>query len=110
MANAPTNDEEVNSHFKAKNGYGQNGFQGASSDLPGEHTKSGFLPQPDASIIAARGGDHRDTLAHRIGHGKSGTVATAHGMTSKSRDKSDNKSGTVPTVTDRGTQARHPKR
>lgn len=32
------------SKMKPKNGYGQNGFQGASSDLPGEHTTSGFLP------------------------------------------------------------------
>lgn len=28
----------VASKQKAKNGYGQNGFQGASSDLPGQHT------------------------------------------------------------------------
>lgn len=35
----------IGSRIKAKNGYGQNGFQGASSDLPGEHTTSGFLPQ-----------------------------------------------------------------
>jgi len=25
--------------------YGQNGYNGASSDLPGEHTCSGFLPE-----------------------------------------------------------------
>lgn len=25
--------------------YGQNGYGGASSDLPGQHTTSGFLPQ-----------------------------------------------------------------
>lgn len=35
----------VGSKIKADNGYGQNGFQGASSDLPGEHTTSGFVPQ-----------------------------------------------------------------
>lgn len=35
----------IGSHLKAKNGYGQNGFQGASSDLPGEKTTSGFLPE-----------------------------------------------------------------
>lgn len=28
-----------------KRGYGENGFHGQSSDLPGEHTTSGFLPQ-----------------------------------------------------------------
>lgn len=27
-------------------GYGQNGFGGASSDLPGQNTKSGYLPSP----------------------------------------------------------------
>lgn len=42
---APESDTEfVGSHLKAKNNYGQNGFQGASSDLPGQHTTSGFLP------------------------------------------------------------------
>ena len=39
--------EFVGSHLKAKNGYGQNGYQGASSDVPGEHTTSGFLPQAE---------------------------------------------------------------
>lgn len=34
----------VASKQKADNKYGQNGFQGASSDLPGQHTTSGFLP------------------------------------------------------------------
>lgn len=39
------------SNLKARNNYGQNGYQGASSDTPGEHTTSGFLPAvklPDA--------------------------------------------------------------
>lgn len=31
----------------SKRGYGQNGFTGASSDLPGEHTCSDFLPRCD---------------------------------------------------------------
>lgn len=35
----------VASKMKADNKFGQNGYQGASSDLPGEHTTSGFLPQ-----------------------------------------------------------------
>lgn len=39
------NEVFVGSHLKSKNGYGQNGYQGASSDLPGEKTNSGFLPQ-----------------------------------------------------------------
>lgn len=33
-----------------KRNYGQNGFGGASSDMPGEHTASGFLPQPGAPV------------------------------------------------------------
>lgn len=40
-----TDEVFVASREKAKNGYGQNGYQGASSDLPGQHTTSGFLPQ-----------------------------------------------------------------
>jgi len=32
--------------------YGLNGFDGASSDQPGQHTKSGFLP--DCNLDAAR--------------------------------------------------------
>jgi hypothetical protein len=38
------------SHEKANNGYGQNGFQGPSSDTPGKHTTSGFLPQVTAPV------------------------------------------------------------
>jgi hypothetical protein len=35
-----TEDEDfVSSREKAKNGYGQNGYQGASSDLPGQSTR-----------------------------------------------------------------------
>lgn len=38
----------IGSKLPAKNGYGQNGYHGASSDLPGKHTTSGFLPQVTA--------------------------------------------------------------
>jgi hypothetical protein len=38
----------------SKAGYGQNGFAGASSDLPGENTTSGFLPAPDYAAAIAR--------------------------------------------------------
>ena len=34
-----TSTEFVGSHEKARNGYGQNGYQGASSDLPGKRTR-----------------------------------------------------------------------
>lgn len=40
-----SNTDIVGSNLKALNGYGQNGYQGASSDLPGHRTTSGFLPQ-----------------------------------------------------------------
>lgn len=39
---------------KPKQGYGQNGFNGASSDLPGERTTSGFLPDCDLSAAIAQ--------------------------------------------------------
>lgn len=35
----------IASNLKAQNGYGQNGFMGPASDLPGQHTTSGFLPK-----------------------------------------------------------------
>ena len=41
----------------SKAGYGQNGFGGASSDLPGERTTSGFLP--DTDLAAARAVDEK---------------------------------------------------
>lgn len=31
-------------------GYGQNGYRGPSSDTPGKHTTSGFLPGPGAPV------------------------------------------------------------
>src|SRR5579872_2575677 len=37
----------------SKRGYGQNGFAGASSDMPGENTKSYFLPGADAVSATA---------------------------------------------------------
>ena len=46
--------EFVGSHEKADNGYGQNGYQGASSDLPGQKTRMNrdyglpADPSPDA--------------------------------------------------------------
>lgn len=35
---------------QSNDGYGQNGFGGASSDLPGKNTRSGFLPGPDTPV------------------------------------------------------------
>ena len=57
-----------------KAGYGQNGYGGASSDLPGENTSSGFLPGiSQADIDTALGNvnpkDARDTVRDRSGKG-----------------------------------------
>ena len=43
----------VGSNMKADNGYGQNGYSGASSDLPGQRTTSGVLPQTDLASAQA---------------------------------------------------------
>lgn len=65
----------VASREKANNGYGQNGYQGASSDLPGENTTSGFLP---AVTLPAENSDGQTRKVD-------GTQITAHpGM--KARD------------------------
>lgn len=41
----PLNEDTfIPSHEAANNGYGQNGYLGPSSDLPGQRTTSGFLP------------------------------------------------------------------
>ena len=37
----------------SKEGYGQNNFRGASSDMPGENTRSGFRRRRQAAILAA---------------------------------------------------------
>lgn len=48
MANEPADgDAFISSHEKPENSYGQNGYQGPSSDLPGQHTTSDFLPQAE---------------------------------------------------------------
>lgn len=59
----------IGSKEKAENGYGQNGYQGPSSDLPGERTTSGFLPQ---SSVPASGWQTRSVSAEQL--------PAAHGM------------------------------
>lgn len=47
--------EVVGSQMAPKNGYGQNGFQGPSSDTPDRRTKIGgplSPPDPDAATVA----------------------------------------------------------
>jgi hypothetical protein len=58
----------------SKAGYGQNGYQGASSDLPGENTTAGFLPgisQADltAALDRVSPKDSRDTVRDASGKG-----------------------------------------
>jgi len=62
-------EEIIGSKMKADNKYGQNGYQGASSDLPGEKTTSGFLPQ---SSVPDSNWQTRHVSAEQ-------KVATAHG-------------------------------
>jgi hypothetical protein len=62
-------DTTIGSRQKAKNGYGQNGFLGPSSDLPGKQTTSGFLPKVDPAIVATRGAGiahDQDELSFRL--------------------------------------------
>lgn len=40
-------DVYIQSKMPADNGYGQNGYSGPSSDLPGQHTSSNLLPKCD---------------------------------------------------------------
>lgn len=40
MAITPESEQFIGSHEKANNGYGQNGYQGPSSDLPGQSTRA----------------------------------------------------------------------
>ena len=42
----------------ANNGYGQNGYQGPSSDLPGKRTTSGFLPENECKLNPDYRKDH----------------------------------------------------
>lgn len=74
-------DEIVGSKEKALNRYGQNGYAGPSSDTPGKHTTSGFLPQAsvpndpwqtrkvDASPIAPAHGMKSPAAPDKIGGG-----------------------------------------
>ncbi len=57
-----------------KAGYGQNGYGGASSDVPGENTGSGFLPgvstaDLQAALDRVNPKDSRDTVRDRSGKG-----------------------------------------
>lgn len=56
--NPPVDTEIKVTREPAKNGFGQNGYQGPSSDLPGQHTTSGFKATSDDAVrdLLARDG------------------------------------------------------
>jgi hypothetical protein len=54
----------------SKAGYGQNGYAGASSDMPGENTRSGFLPACDLTVADKQIGPNAlDKVRDRNGKG-----------------------------------------
>jgi hypothetical protein len=55
--------EFVGSHEKADDGYGQNGFPGPASDVPGKHTTSGFLPK---TVLPSQDPIGQDRLEARV--------------------------------------------
>jgi hypothetical protein len=64
-----TSTEFVGSKEEARNGYGQNGYQGASSVLPGKAQPKLGNPKvaPPSSVLPDhRGHDVQDALAHRV--------------------------------------------
>lgn len=67
----------------SKEGYGQNGYGGASSDVPGEKTTSDFLPQPGTPV-----NDQTRTLVGK-------TAPDAFGMASARSRQPANKDGGV---------------
>jgi hypothetical protein len=80
----------VGSKMASKNGYGQNGYSGASSDTPGQHTTSGFLPQ---ATLPADWGQTRPVSPEQ-------KVPTTKGMRSR-----NDEGGKIPAVNTRRTRA-----
>lgn len=64
----------------SKAGYGQNGYAGASSDLPGERTTSGFLPDTDYNAAYAEDVKIRDRNPGQPGGVSNKPFAPAFGM------------------------------
>jgi hypothetical protein len=84
-------DTFIQSREKANNGYGQPGYQGQSSDLPGKHTTSGFLPE----TILPAADDTGNVQMRKI---DASPLAAAHGM--KSRIAPGGVSGSIPKLGD----------
>ena len=80
----------------SKAGYGQNGYAGASSDLPGENTQSGFLPGCDlaAALTAVNPKDALDARG-RFGKGNPPTPPKG-GDTSKFPQNPARQGGHLP--------------
>jgi hypothetical protein len=77
-------DVYIQSKLPADNGYGQNGYRGPSSDLPGNRTSSNFLPDSQAAFAKAKSADWQTRKS------KSDPYPTTHGMHAASPG------GTVP--------------
>jgi hypothetical protein len=76
----------IASKISAQNGFGQNGFQGPSSDLPGQNTTSGLLPK----VIVPNDATQQRTISKQ-------PIAPAHGM----RDRAAEAPATIPSKTSR---------
>lgn len=90
----------VASKEKSKNGYGQNGFQGASSDLPGQTTKTA-VSDVAPSQVAVPGLRHEATLQARVKmSGNTAAAYTAHdSMRHRGENDTGSPSGAVPKAT-----------
>lgn len=90
-SNMPTRASEALKPQFGKPGYGQGGWNGASSDMPNEPpTTSGFLPTPDTASamdkVSARDGEYR---GGRVGKGNPpspGKVGDLTGTGKETRD------------------------
>lgn len=89
---------EVGSKIPANNGYGANGFQGASSDLPGKNsTAPAFLKPKSSDPIADVKAANVATFNEAERKHQEGNVPAGYGM----RDRTSDKIVSVPHKTDR---------
>jgi hypothetical protein len=73
-------DQYIKSDEKANNRYGQNGYSGPSSDLPGKHTSTGFLPKVTLNPDYQKDQDWQTRKVDAT------PLALAHGMINRSKD------------------------
>jgi len=92
----------IGSREKAKNNYGQGGYQGASSQLPGDKPAKMMDLRDDAVLdIVKQDGSRSGVQLRKI---RSAQYPTHPGMRDRSLDDLEK----VPAMTLRGTVARHP--